>query len=215
MFWIILGYSSIAVALLWVMTCLWVYGSIEGEISPDTWHWKLYAWFYSDPPRSDCRYTRRLMLLPVLFALAATFAFVFYGIGAICCLVKDWIVIPFFLGERVAPISLRHYGEGLIGKQMKKCGDWRDVPERKSFIPFSPAIIVFIGVCLVYAYFASVYVYEHPTLIKETVDTATVGTLAIIAMIFIFQKSIRLGLKSGWAKWKEKTCHPIKAPRMD
>lgn len=214
MFWIILEYSSVAVALLWVMTCLWVYGSIEGEISPDTWHWKLYCAWYETPPRSDCEYTRKLFSSPFKCVVVVFFLVVIFGIGAICCLFKDWIILPFFLGERVAPISLRHYGEGLLGKQLEK-GDWREVPRRKRFIRFSPAIIVFIGVCLVYAYFASVYVYEHPTLIKETVDTATVGTLAIIAMIFIFQKSIRLGLKSGWAKWKEKTCHPIKTPRMD
>ena len=39
--------------------------------------------------------------------------------------------------------------------------------------------------------------------------------LLLIALLFLFQKQIRIVLKSGWAKWQEKTCHRIRTPDMD
>ncbi len=215
MTWIVLGYTAVAVALLWCMTCLFVYGSIDKEISADAWHWKLYTSLYTNPPRSDCRYARQLFILPfLLFVIGAFFVF-FFGMGAVCCLVKDWIVMPIFFGERVTITGFKDYGQGLIGQQMDR-GDYRTAPDRKKFLPFIPIIWIIVGICLFYAYHAGRYMYEHPMVSAEdATNPTTLVTLVIIALLFLFQKQIRSGLKSGWAKWQEKTCHRIRAPDMD
>lgn len=218
--WVALGAISVA----WLFTCFMVYAKLNGVISPDSWHWKLYAKVYHVPPKTDCAYTWVLVATPIFLAGLTAVALFSVPIAAGFMLLNDWAITPLFHNERVVGWRSADYWRGIAGFQVS--GErWPKPPERVEFLPMDPlewalGILAAVAMIWLIGFAKAAYLDAY----HNAPNTVMVATLAVVAValligaIFLLRnRFVQLGrtIAAGVRKIKERTCHLVSSPPIE